>query len=214
MFALGLQHFRTSGAIQGTLLDGLCGEASNLSALQLDTSVDSIYLQFVEAFSMSLKERETLRHFFYSLTAKAARNAVHLSTRSPFQLYYEALLRQATRGSTRHLQLREQLALALGRPLERDMDRWIQDQVSPEVVALFPLTACLNHACAPKAQIVSSFCDFHMDLVACEDIQVGEQVTISYLPWGRGYGQKSRAARQRELYAKYLFHCNCSECCK
>jgi len=80
-------------------------------------------------------------------------------------------------------------------------------------VALFPLTARINHSCRPNAQIRGQeFVDCRIDLVALDDVQKGEEITISYVATGFGVGRKRKHQRRRELAAKYLFHCNCAEC--
>ena len=146
---------------------------------------------------------------------KAARNGFGILTQSPFKSYYAALLRSAGgRGSDKHEALKEQVARALGSEtgqLERGMDRKIEEVVAVEIAAIFPLTARINHACQPNAQVRSQeFVDCHMDLVALKDIEEGEEITISYILTRDG--ARHRRSRQRELEAKYLFTCDCALC--
>ena len=92
------------------------------------------------------------------------------------------------------------------------MDRRVDERVAPEIAGLFMLTARINHACntAANAEVHSQeFVDARVDVVAVHDIEVGEEITISYI------GQSSRhnkERRQRELRAKYMFQCSCP-CC-
>jgi hypothetical protein len=228
MFAMTLCQYRQNNGNKGTILDGLCGESSDITALELgavygrsDTgeicySLDAVYKHLFGLWSVTDTERKTfsLEHFM-ALAAQAARNGFGIMTQSPFKAYYAALLRTAGRGSERHEQLKRQVAQALGSEegkLERGMDRMVEEQVAPEIVALYPLTARINHACAAKAEVRSQeFVDFYMDLVAVEDIEAGEEITISYIRSSRR-SLHCRQRRQRELQAKYLFVCDCSLC--
>ena len=83
---------------------------------------------------------------------------------------------------------------------------------------LFALTARCNHACEPNAEVRSEqYMDGVIDLVATRDIQVGEEITISYISVrnsNRSGSHLSCLKRQRELQAKYLFHCTCERCQK
>jgi SET domain len=230
MFATTLRHYRETGS-GTTFLDGLCGESSDVTALELGVahrddehtglvsySLEAVYSYLVKIWSVSMEEKMTFTlEFFMRLAASAARNGFGIRTQSPFKPYYAALLRTCVggRGSEQHEELKGRVARALGSHdgnLERGMDRNIEAKVCPEIVALFPLTARINHACgsAAKAEVRSQeFVDHHIDLVALQDIVVGEEVTISYIHSGR----KSRERRQRELRAKYLFQCDC-QCCR
>jgi SET and MYND domain-containing protein len=88
------------------------------------------------------------------------------------------------------------------------MDRDIEALVAPEISGFFPLTAYCNHSCQPNAHIQSQeFADAHIDIVAIEDIVPGQEVFISYI--GR---TSNKFRRQKELRARYLFHCECERC--
>jgi hypothetical protein len=109
---------------------------------------------------------------------------------------------------------------------DRDMDRRISERVAPEIVALFPLTARINHSCQPNAQVQGQvFCDCHLDLTATQDIHAGQEITISYIHGSNSSSSSNantttsstttarpRGRRRRELQAKYLFECHCSLC--
>lgn len=88
-------------------------------------------------------------------------------------------------------------------------------QCAVQVVALFSLTARINHSCDPCAEVRNQeFVDCHIDLVAKRDILCGEEITISYINLGRMAGKVAtdRHRRIRELQAKYLFTCDCVRC--
>ena len=94
---------------------------------------------------------------------------------------------------------------------EPGMDRQVEERVTVEIAAVFPLTARINHSCAPKAEVRSQeFIDCTMDLVAITDVEKGEEIIISYIL--RRAGEQSRRKRQRELQAKYLVICDCERC--
>lgn len=231
MFQITLQNYRQTNNLCGTVSDGLCGDAMDVTALELgnvlhDTddnvadyyTLGSVYNQLVKLLNMSEQEQDLLSlQRLHQMAAQAARNGVGIQTQSPFKAYHASLLRHAGgRGSTQHEELSSQVARALGSTdgkLSRGMDRIVEDRVAPEVVALFPLTARMNHSCQPNAVVKSQeFMDCHMDLVAKRDIAVGEEILISYIGLGPTVGKKSRYRRQRELQAKYLFLCDCDEC--
>jgi hypothetical protein len=229
MFGMSLHHYRRTGSCDGTALDGLCGDAKDIAELELGMaeqdsegretcSLKPVYTRLIELFDMTDKE-QSVRSLqdLHEMASKAARNGVGIRTQSPFKTYYASLLRQAGgRGSDKHEQLMVEVANALGSDdgnLERGMDRVVEERVAPEVVALFPLTARMNHSCAPNAEVRSQeFVDCHMNLVAKRDIAAGEELLISYIGVGPSVGRKSRYRRRRELQAKYLFWCECREC--
>jgi hypothetical protein len=229
IFGTSLHHYRRTGSRDGTVLDGLCGDAKDIVGLELGMleqgsegretrSLKAVFTRLVELFDMTDKEQSVLNlQNLHEIAAKVARNGVGIRTQSPFKTYYASLLRQGGgRGSSKHEQLMVDVAKALGSDdgnLERGMDRVVEERVAPEVVALFPLTAMMNHSCAPNAEVRSQeFVDCHMNLVAKRDIAAGEELLISYIGVGPSVGRKSRYRRRRELQAKYLFFCECDEC--
>lgn len=225
MFGMSLQHYRRTGSRDGTSLHALCGDAKDVTALELGImeqdstySLQPVYNHLLKLFDMTDQEQSVLSSpDLHEMAAQAARNGVGIRTQSPFKTYYTSLVRQAgERGSSKREQLMTDVAKALGSDggnLERGMDRLVEEKVAPEVVALFPLTARMNHSCAPNAQVRSQeFVDCRMDLVATRDIGPGEEILISYIGGGPSVGRKSRYRRRRELQAKYLFMCECDEC--
>lgn len=232
MFASALQTFRTSNTICPAV-DVLCGESSDASTLELGvaTSADPessnsikkytlepVYNYLVQLWSLSTDEESVLSlELFSSMAAKAARNGFGIRTQSPFRSYYTALLRaNGGRCSERHEQVKQQVACALGAKtgvLERGMDRSVDEKVAPEIAGLFLLTSRINHACtsAANAEVHSQeFVDARIDVVAVRNIEVGEEITISYIEKST---RNHRERRQRELRAKYMFLCNCT-CCQ
>ena len=169
-----------------------------------------------------------------SLCSKAARNGFGVRPQSPFQSYYAGLVRSSLyRGSAQHMKLQNQVANVLlgsassDAQFHRGMDRMVDERFCPEVVALYPLTSRINHSCAPNSEVRSQqYIDSTIDVVAIKDINIGEEITISYI-YGTGddnslYAADGTTRRQRnkknfhrrrqELYAKYLFLCDCESC--
>jgi SET domain-containing protein len=94
------------------------------------------------------------------------------------------------------------------------MDATIDRRVAPQLAAIFPLTARINHACSPNynAEVRSGqFVNYNIDVVATHNIQAGEEILISYI---EGSHRKTRHKRQLELNARYLFNCKCYSCQK
>ena len=229
LFIQTVQHYKTTGQIEGTFLDGLCGEASDVGRLELGVEVPGIdseplspryslepfYNLLAEELQLTPEEREALDLIvFERLAAIVARNSVGFRTQSPFKSYYAALLRHSGGwGSDKHEQYMQQLAQALGsdnNKLDRNMDYEIEKRVAPAIAGLFTLTARLNHSCQPNAAVQAQvFMDCHIDVVALENIARDEEITISYLGPVRN---APTARRRRELRAKYLFECACPLC--
>jgi SET domain len=284
MFCQSLQHYRTTGGnLFGTYLDGLCGEATEISPLELGIRVQEktsttssscsplqqssytlypVYQQLLNVWDMTATEQAALSlAYFHELAVKAARNGIGLQTQCPFQTYYAGLMRQSGRGTAQSLEYRNLVAMVLSasfgnsqgqddatslpsssssfttfntdatttplpalQSLDRDMDRRVSERVAPEIVALFPLTARINHSCQPNAQVQGQvFCDCHLDLTATQDIHAGQEITISYIHGSSSSSTantstssattvRPRGRRRRELQAKYLFECHCSLC--
>jgi len=227
MFCSAALHYQIHGSLTHTCFEGLCGKASDVTPLELGVigdyfnrlySLEPVYNHLIELLSLNEKEKAVLSlNYFHELAAKAARNGFGIRTQSPFKAYYSSLLRQSGgRGSPQHVKWMAQVAKALGSnsgQLERGMDRSIEEKVAPEIVALFCLTARINHSCDPNAEVRSQeFVDKYIDVVARRDIQAGEELTISYIGVGAGVGKKSTSRRRRQLQAKYLFSCDCELC--
>ena len=197
-------------------------------------TVEPIFNVLVHTHSISTVEQATqfTLDYFMSLCSKAARNGFGIRPQSPFQSYYAGIVRTSMyRGSTQHVKLQNQVAKALlgcadsDAQFQRGMDRMVDDRVCPEVVALYPLTSRINHSCVPNSEVRSQqYIDSTIDVVAIKDIKVGEEITISYIYGStnrrntadatkqRHRGNKTTHRRQQELYAKYLFRCDCVSC--
>lgn len=238
MFVITLHRFRqTGGSLDGPIdcvdeFTGLCGTAADMNELEIGvpTQANSStqhkkftlkpwYHQLKIILSLEESEQKALSlEYLHRLAAVAARNAVDLTMQSPFTPYYNALIRAAGgRASPKQEQFRHQVARSLGSDsgqLDRGMDARVGKLVASDVSAIFPLTARINHACEPNAQICSPFMDCRIDVIALNDISAGTEITISYIATGRGIGRKTRQRRQRELQAKYLFLCTCAKCSK
>ncbi|POY74692.1 hypothetical protein BMF94_2167 [Rhodotorula taiwanensis] len=81
-------------------------------------------------------------------------------------------------------------------------------------VSISPLTAMINHSCAPNAVVVyPSFPDStssdrrYMAVVALRDLVAGEEILTSYVDLS-----STKAARQKELEERYKFRCACEGC--
>ncbi|KDQ11009.1 hypothetical protein BOTBODRAFT_469989 [Botryobasidium botryosum FD-172 SS1] len=83
--------------------------------------------------------------------------------------------------------------------------------LSPIGVFISPITALINHSCAPNAVIVfpraHPGAENRLEVIAIRDIQPGEEVLTSYIDIS-----VPRVHRQKELKERYLFDCDCSLC--
>ncbi|KAJ8105151.1 hypothetical protein ONZ43_g7540 [Nemania bipapillata] len=73
-------------------------------------------------------------------------------------------------------------------------------------MALYPEVARINHGCKPNAFVRFSPTSFDVKVIAFRDIEVGEEITISYIPLNH-----PREKRQRDL-RRWGFECKCSLC--
>ncbi|KAI1109858.1 hypothetical protein F5Y14DRAFT_455603 [Nemania sp. NC0429] len=73
-------------------------------------------------------------------------------------------------------------------------------------IALYPEVSRINHACRPNAFVRFSPTSFDVKVVAFRDIEIGEEITISYIPLNH-----PREKRQRDL-RRWGFECSCSLC--
>ncbi|KAI1200724.1 hypothetical protein F5X97DRAFT_340201 [Nemania serpens] len=73
-------------------------------------------------------------------------------------------------------------------------------------MALYPEVSRINHACRPNAFVRFSPTSFDVKVVAFRDIEIGEEITISYIPLNH-----PREKRQHDL-RRWGFDCNCSLC--
>jgi len=211
---------------------------NNNDASPLRYTLQPLYDQLAQLFSLRPTEQAPS---LLSLTrletfaAMAARNGFDVQTQSPFTTYYRALQRRY--GRPLHPELQHQVARAIAgggkssetvqQRLERGMDRTLNQRVAPDICAMFPLTARINHSCdaaggrAPEqfldddntttttttttnekvnAQVMSQvFVDCHIDLVATRTIHPGQEVLISYLDGGGGgAGRRHKSVHRRQ----------------
>ena len=207
----------------------VCGESCDINQLELGEqiiisnqstrySLSKIYTSITDVFNFTTDEKLIFdEHLFNKVTAICARNCIGITTQSPFKPYYSDLIRNCTRNSEKHKTALKKLSILLGSSdgLTRNMDSLVERACAVQIAGLFPLTARINHSCDPCAEIQSqNFIDCHMDLVAKRDIQVGEEITISYVNLHRTAGKSATDSvrRRRELQARYLFLCQCPKC--
>ncbi|GAB1312708.1 SET domain-containing protein 5 [Madurella fahalii] len=74
-------------------------------------------------------------------------------------------------------------------------------------MALFPHIARINHACKPSALTRFNSTTLSNTVTAFHDILPGEEITISYSPFGL-----TSQARQQTLLQKWGFQCTCPLC--
>ncbi|KXX78306.1 SET domain-containing protein 5 [Madurella mycetomatis] len=74
-------------------------------------------------------------------------------------------------------------------------------------MALFPHIARINHACKPSALTRFNSTTLSNTVTAFHDILPGEEITISYSPFGL-----TSQARQQTLLQKWGFRCTCPLC--
>ena len=202
VFVAAVHKYRTTdnAGELGPIIDNLCGSSRDVGPLELDEALDVIYIDLVRILDLSADEQAVMsRNRFASYIAIVARNSFEGHTKSPFDSYYSYLTQPA----------RSRLAMVLGGgTLTRQINRLIQDTVVVPVAAIFGLTARINHSCDPNVDAQSqNYMDCHIDIIARRDLEVGEELLISY-----SADIKSTARRRRLLQAKYLFWCECSRC--
>ena len=157
MFIAQVQLYRTNnnGAGSTNLFHGLCGEEDDIPLLRLGSiDIDDDETIGEDTYTYALKnEYEAIAHAiglteserssknspfslrrFHRMAAVAQRNAISLTTGSPFQTYYQAMIRNTGgRGSSRQKQVVSELARVLGSgdgTLSREMDRIVEEKVS------------------------------------------------------------------------------------
>ncbi|NWS12841.1 SMYD3 methyltransferase, partial [Pachyramphus minor] len=72
-------------------------------------------------------------------------------------------------------------------------------------VGLYPSMSLLNHSCDPNCVIV--FEGYQLLLRSVRDIQIGEELTISYIE-----SLMPTSERQKQLVRQYCFECDCLLC--
>ena len=202
VFVAAVHRYRTADSTGklGPIMDNLCGSSIDVSPLELDEPLDSIYTDLVRILELSIDDQAIMsRNRFATHVAIVARNSFEGHTKSPFDSYFACLSRSS----------RSKVAMVLGGgTLTRQINRNIQDKVVVPVAAIFGLTARINHSCDPNVVALSqNYMDCHMDVIARRDLEAGEELLISYLA-----DIKSTSRRRRILQAKYLFWCECSRC--
>jgi hypothetical protein len=145
MFLARVEESRTSGrASTPNLFAGLCGEADDIPMLRLGSIDDESggytlqkeYEAVASAAGLTKLESESYlsSQNFHRIVAIAQRNAISLSTGSPFRPYYQSVMRNTGgRGSEKQKQAMSQVALVLGSEngkLTRDMDRMVEEKVN------------------------------------------------------------------------------------
>ncbi|CAK7205855.1 hypothetical protein SEUCBS139899_008634 [Sporothrix eucalyptigena] len=74
-------------------------------------------------------------------------------------------------------------------------------------MALFPEIARINHACNPTALTRFNVKDLTQKVIAFRDIELGEEITISYTDFGLTHEE-----RQEKLLRRWGFSCTCDLC--
>ena len=210
-----------------------CGEPQDIQKLELGDhlfsentskkSVESFSLERVHkivtsCLNLTLEEKETFDiEFFNRIVSISARNAIGMTTQSPFTPYYNSLLQFCGRNTNEHKEAIETLSRLLGSEsgLTRQMDDQIRNLCAIEIAGLFSLTAMMNHSCDPSAEVRSQhFVDATIDVVALRNISMGEEVTISYINLHKAAGKNATdtSRRKRDLKSRYLFDCMCHRC--
>lgn len=79
-----------------------------------------------------------------------------------------------------------------------------------EGAGLYPLQSKCNHSCQPNAEVSFESGNHKLVLKAIRDIQIGEEVCISYI--ADCELSRSRHSRQKLLQQNYVFTCECELC--
>jgi hypothetical protein len=79
------------------------------------------------------------------------------------------------------------------------------------LVGVFETLSMINHSCCPNSFYISSWNPIQKtpraDIYALQTINAGEEITFSYVS-----SSQSRVARQAEIYAGWMFKCDCERC--
>lgn len=68
----------------------------------------------------------------------------------------------------------------------------------------------INHSCSPNSVVKFSGLNFKLSIVALNNIDENEEITISYLD--PCMQTRSRHTRRQHLASHYLFWCECPRC--
>jgi len=79
--------------------------------------------------------------------------------------------------------------------------------VGTEEAGIFPLTAMLNHSCAPNC-VLSADTKGTLCVVATEEVQAGEELTVAYIE----LDEEPFGERQEALMESFHFTCQCDWC--
>lgn len=200
-------------------------------------TVDPIYDMVVHIYNMTESECTICTAtVLATYVARAARNGFAIQTQSPFQSYYTGLVRSVGRNTKQHAVLQQQIAAGIQQQfmkfvthdatsssssssvITREMNAIIEKYTTVQIVGIFPLTSNINHACGDAANTYvqgKNYIDCHIDIMSSSIIQYGTELQISYIPsLSRASSNTKRKCQQRQnqLYAKYMFHCNCTFC--
>ncbi|XP_060525378.1 histone-lysine N-trimethyltransferase SMYD5 [Cylas formicarius] len=140
---------------------------------------------------------------FQSLLALIGTNGQGVGT-SPFSQWTSRALDQ---------NLLENEHLALEKLIDyvyEAMDTHSGSFLNNEGVALYVLQSACNHSCTPNAEVCFLHNNHRLSLVALKDIEVDEEICISYLD--ECSLNRSRHSRTKQLMENYLFACNCPKC--
>ncbi|XP_068130306.1 histone-lysine N-trimethyltransferase SMYD5 isoform X2 [Hyperolius riggenbachi] len=94
--------------------------------------------------------------------------------------------------------------------LYKDIEKETGEFLNCEGSGLYLLQSCCNHSCVPNAEASFPDNNYLLHLIAVEDIQLGEEICISYLDCCQR--ERSRHSRHRTLRENYLFICSCPKC--
>jgi len=79
------------------------------------------------------------------------------------------------------------------------------------LVGVFETLSMINHSCCPNSFYMSSWNPIQktprVDIYALQTINDGEEITFTYVS-----SSQSRVARQAEIYAGWMFKCDCERC--
>uniref|UniRef100_A0A8D8WG37 SET and MYND domain-containing protein 5 n=1 Tax=Cacopsylla melanoneura TaxID=428564 RepID=A0A8D8WG37_9HEMI len=76
--------------------------------------------------------------------------------------------------------------------------------------ALYRLQSSCNHSCSPNAEIKFPYSNFVLNLMALQDISVGDEICISYME--EDLLERGRGTRNNYLRSNYYFTCTCEKC--
>lgn len=209
-----------SSLLLSDAMKGLCGEADQLSPLEVglcldDTTytVDPFYNAICKSLSLNETETEaSSTEFFQRLVVVCKRNALDIQPTFLFSSYETALVKNCQESGADSSEVIGKVARIVGKQMSSTATASLDPHQFGTVhcCAVLPLFARLNHSCDPNLEIKDLGPLPVVQLIATRDIRQGEELSICYL--SEESIQRDECQRNERLQSRYLFTCQCPRC--